>query len=137
MFLQWRGSVSSLLSVSLFTLCRGTGRNWSALTFRFAPLLRPPMPATAETQTLSASWPVKTILSYRFGGAKNCSNFETKWLTVFADEELTHLGVSFLFIFGKQKLLPILLPNWQQFLQRTSTFISFGTILILNGPTSR
>ena len=35
-------------------LSRGTGRNWSALTFRFAPLLRPPMPATAETQTLAA-----------------------------------------------------------------------------------
>jgi len=35
-------------------LSRGTGRNWSALTFRFAPLLRPPMPATAETQTLGA-----------------------------------------------------------------------------------
>ena len=54
MFLQWRDSVSSLLSFSLFTLCRGTGRNWSALAFRFAPLLRPPMPATAETQTLAA-----------------------------------------------------------------------------------
>ena len=54
MFLQWRGSVSSLLSFSLFTLCRGTGRNWSALAFRVAPLLRPPMPATAETQTLCA-----------------------------------------------------------------------------------
>jgi len=53
MFLQWRGSVSSLLSFSLFKLCRGTGRNWSALAFRFAPLLRPPMPATAETQTLA------------------------------------------------------------------------------------
>jgi len=53
MFLQWRGSVSSLLSVSLFKLCRGTDRNWSALAFRFAPLLRPPMPATAETQTLA------------------------------------------------------------------------------------
>ena len=53
MFLQWRGTVSSLLSVSLFKLCRGTGRNWSALAFRFAPLLRPPMPATAETQTLA------------------------------------------------------------------------------------
>ena len=54
MFLQWRGSVSSLLSFSLFKLCRGTGRNWSALAFRFAPLLRPPIPATAETQTLWA-----------------------------------------------------------------------------------
>ena len=54
MFLQWRGSVSSLLSFSLFTLCRGTGRNWSALAFRVAPLLRPPMPATAETPTLGA-----------------------------------------------------------------------------------
>ena len=53
MFLQWRGSVSSLLSFSLFTLCRGTERNWSALAFRFAPLLRPPKPATAETQTLA------------------------------------------------------------------------------------
>ena len=52
-FLQWRGSVSSLLSVSLFKLCRGTGRNWSGLTFRFAPLLSPPMPATAESQTLA------------------------------------------------------------------------------------
>ena len=64
MFLQWRGSVSSLLSVSLFTLCRWTGRNWSALAFRFAPLLRPPMPATAETQTLAASHvhPVKRLV---------------------------------------------------------------------------
>ena len=53
MFLQWRGSVSSLLSVSLFKLCRGTGRNWSALAFRFASLLRPPMPATVQTQTLA------------------------------------------------------------------------------------
>lgn len=38
-------------------LSRGTGRNWSALTFRFAPLLRPPMPATAETPTLQAMRP--------------------------------------------------------------------------------
>jgi hypothetical protein len=36
-------------------LCRGTGYNWSALAFRVAPLLRPPMPATAQTQTLAAS----------------------------------------------------------------------------------
>lgn len=33
-------------------LSRGAGRNWSALTFRFAPLLSPPMPATAQTQTV-------------------------------------------------------------------------------------
>ena len=35
-------------------LSSGTGRSWSALAFRFAPLLSPPMPATAETQTLWA-----------------------------------------------------------------------------------
>lgn len=34
-------------------LSHGTWRNWSALTFRFAPLLRPPMPATEETPTFA------------------------------------------------------------------------------------
>jgi len=58
MLVQWPGSVSSLLSVSLFILCRGTGRNWSGLTFRFAPFLSPPIPATAQTQTISM---IKTI----------------------------------------------------------------------------
>jgi hypothetical protein len=41
-----------ILSFSLFKLCRGTSRNWSALAFRFATLLRPPKPATAQTPTL-------------------------------------------------------------------------------------
>jgi hypothetical protein len=31
----------------------GTGRNWSGLTFRFTPLLSPPIPATSQTQTLA------------------------------------------------------------------------------------
>ena len=56
-FAQLPGSVSSLLSFSLFTLCRGTGRNWSGLTFRFAPFLSPPIPATAQTQTLAVIGP--------------------------------------------------------------------------------
>ena len=43
----------------------GTGRNWSGLTFRFAPLLSPPIPATSQTQTLCATGP-RTDLS------KNC-----------------------------------------------------------------
>jgi hypothetical protein len=35
-------------------LSSGTGRNWSGLTFRFTPLLSPPIPATSQTQTLAA-----------------------------------------------------------------------------------
>ena len=53
MLVQWPGSVSSLLSVSLFKLCRGTGRNWSGLTFRFAAFLSLPIPATAQAPTLA------------------------------------------------------------------------------------
>ena len=64
MFVQWWGSVSSSLYVSLFKLCRGTGRNWSALAFRFAPLLSPPMPATAQTQTLVAMAAGQFFLSF-------------------------------------------------------------------------
>jgi hypothetical protein len=52
MFLQWRGSVSSLLSVSLFKFITWDKAQLVGLNIRFAPLLRPPMPATAETQTL-------------------------------------------------------------------------------------
>ena len=52
MLVQWPGSESSLLSVSLFTLCRGTGRNWSALSAAEAALTRLPNPATAQAQTL-------------------------------------------------------------------------------------
>jgi hypothetical protein len=33
-------------------LSQGTGRDWSVLTFRFAPLPSPPIPATVQTQTL-------------------------------------------------------------------------------------
>jgi|GEM_PF-5195511 hypothetical protein len=57
MLVQWPGSVSSLLSVSLFTLFRGTGRNWSALSAAEAALTRLPIPATAQAQTLVAMWP--------------------------------------------------------------------------------
>ena len=53
-FLQWRGSVSSLFSFSLFTLCRGTGRNWSVLAFRFASLPSPPKPRPSQAPTLGA-----------------------------------------------------------------------------------
>jgi hypothetical protein len=52
MLVQWPGSVSSLLSVSLFKLCRGTGRNWSGLTFRFAAFLSLPIPATEQAPVL-------------------------------------------------------------------------------------
>ena len=36
---------------------RGTVRSMSGLTFRFAPFLSPPMPATAQTQTLAVIGP--------------------------------------------------------------------------------
>jgi hypothetical protein len=36
-------------------LSRATSRNWSGLTFRFAAFLSPPIPATAQAQTLAAS----------------------------------------------------------------------------------
>lgn len=36
-------------------LSRGTSRNWSVLAFRFASLPSPPIPATAQTQTLAAN----------------------------------------------------------------------------------
>jgi hypothetical protein len=45
--------VSSLLSFSLFKLCRGTGRNWSVLAFRFAALPSPPIPRPPQTPTLA------------------------------------------------------------------------------------
>ena len=35
-------------------MCCGTGRNWSALAFRVAPLLRPPTPTTEQTPALAA-----------------------------------------------------------------------------------
>ena len=60
-FVSGGGSVSSLLSVSLFKLCRGTGRNWSVLAFRFAALPSPPIPRPPQTPTLAAS--PATVLS--------------------------------------------------------------------------
>ena len=36
---------------SLFTLCRGTGRNWSGLSAAEAALTRLPIPATAQAPT--------------------------------------------------------------------------------------
>jgi len=38
-------------------LSRGTGRNWSVLAFRCASLPSPPIPATAQAQTISMQLP--------------------------------------------------------------------------------
>jgi len=57
-FVSGGGSVSSLLSFSLFKLCRGTGRNWSVLAFRFAALPSPPIPRPPQTPALAVIQPI-------------------------------------------------------------------------------
>jgi|GEM_PF-1955738 hypothetical protein len=78
MLVQWPGSVSSLLSFSLFKLCRGTGRNWSALSAAEAALTRLPIPATAQAQTLwRISKKMRLLIIIVILGTFGCSKTKT------------------------------------------------------------
>jgi hypothetical protein len=66
----------------------GQVANWSALAFRFAPLLSPPMPATAEAQTLVAIGPDKFVFQKNKRQVSN-KDFSRGQVNGFADNLAT------------------------------------------------